>query len=180
VSFRTFLKSLENRGDLIKVNERISPKFEIAYVMSRLADGPALIFESVEGFKNEVAGNVVSTRRRVYAALNVSNSALYKTMIEAYRDPVYPKIVDDGPVMENVREPNLLEIPVLTHYERDAGPYITAAVVAARSLDGRIENVSIHRLLVLDKNHLAIRLVPRHLHKLWETAKNGVMILMSV
>jgi len=172
VSFRTFLKSLENRGDLIKVNERISPKFEIAYVMSRLADGPALIFESVEGFKNEVAGNVVSTRRRVYAALNVSNSALYKTMIEAYRDPVYPKIVDDGPVMENVREPNLLEIPALTHYERDAGPYITAAVVAARSLDGRIENVSIHRLLVLDKNHLAIRLVPRHLHKLWETAKN--------
>jgi UbiD family decarboxylase len=34
-----------------------------------------------------------------------------------------------------------------------------------------IENVSIHRLLVLDEKHLAIRLVPRQLHILRTMAK---------
>ncbi|HIE13861.1 TPA: UbiD family decarboxylase, partial [Candidatus Bathyarchaeota archaeon] len=36
---------------------------------------------------------------------------------------------------------------------------------------GEVENVSIHRLLVLDEKHLAIRLVPRHLYRLWRMAK---------
>ena len=43
-------------------------------------------------------------------------------MVEAYRTPKAPKIVDDAPVMEAIEEPNLHKIPVLTHYERDAGP----------------------------------------------------------
>jgi 2,5-furandicarboxylate decarboxylase 1 len=43
--------------------------------------------------------------------------------------------------------------------------------VHARSQDESIENLSIHRLQVLDKKHLAIRLVPRHLFKLWSMAK---------
>ena len=92
-------------------------------------------------------------------------------MVEAYRTPKAPKIVDDAPVMEVIEEPNLHKIPVLTHYERDAGPYITSVVISARSCDGSVENVSIHRLLVLDEKHLAIRLVPRQLHRLRTMAK---------
>jgi UbiD family decarboxylase len=68
---------------------------------------------------------------------------------------------------------NLSKIPVLTHFERDAGPYITSAVVHSVSVDGDVENLSVHRLQVLDETHLAIRLVPRHLFKLWTMAKNA-------
>ena len=63
------------------------------------------------------------------------------------------------------------KIPILTHFENDADPYITSAVIHAKSFDVDIENVSVHRLQALDKRHLAIRLVPRHLHKLWQMAK---------
>jgi len=52
-----------------------------------------------------------------------------------------------------------------------AGPYITSAVRPARPPEGLGENVSVHRLLLLDDSHLAIRLVPRHLYKLWRMAK---------
>jgi UbiD family decarboxylase len=74
-------------------------------------------------------------------------------------------------VNEAVEKVDLSKIPILTHFERDAGQYITSAVIHARSVDEKFENVSVHRLQVLDKNHLAIRLVPRHLYKLWNVAK---------
>ncbi len=72
---------------------------------------------------------------------------------------------------EVFEKPELSKIPVLKHFERDAGPYITSAIVSAITPDGEVENVSTHRLLVLDEDQLAIRLVPRNLHKLWEMAK---------
>jgi UbiD family decarboxylase len=72
-----------------------------------------------------------------------------------------------------VEKPQLSKIPILTHFEKDAGQYITSAIVSARSTDERVENVSIHRLQVLDDKHLAIRLVPRHLYKLWSKAKEA-------
>jgi UbiD family decarboxylase len=79
--------------------------------------------------------------------------------------------VRSGPVNEVVEKARLSKFPILTHFERDAGAYITSGVISARSADGKIENVSIHRLQVLDDNHLAIRLVPRHLYNMWKTAK---------
>ncbi len=171
MSLRSFLEDLEERGDLVRVEEKASTRFDIAYILREFADGPALLFENVEGFNVRIVGNVASTRRRIYASLGVSQASFYKRMLDAYRGFSYPKIVRDAPVMEVTEQPNLLKIPVLTHYEKDAGPYITSAVVAARSPDGEVENVSIHRLLVLDEKHLAIRLVPRHLYRLWRMAK---------
>jgi UbiD family decarboxylase len=69
------------------------------------------------------------------------------------------------------RNVDLSRIPVLTHFERDAGPFITSGVVHAKSVKSNVENLSVHRLQVLDETHLAIRLVPRHLFKLWSEAK---------
>ena len=74
---------------------------------------------------------------------------------------------------EVVEQPNLHKVPILTHHGRDAGAYITSAIISARNHDGSKENVSIHRLLVLDAKHLAIRLVPRHLYQLWRMAKEA-------
>jgi UbiD family decarboxylase len=77
-------------------------------------------------------------------------------------------------VKQNVkRNVDLFTIPFLTHFEKDAGAYATSGVVHARDADNKIENISVHRLQVLDKKHLAIRLVPRHLYKLWRIAKEA-------
>ncbi|MEM3640318.1 MAG: UbiD family decarboxylase, partial [Candidatus Bathyarchaeia archaeon] len=119
----------------------------------------------------KVVANVCGTRKRICEALGVDQNGLYHKLIEAWRSPRKPKIVEDGVVKEIVEEPDLSKIPVLTHFEKDAGPYITSAIVYAKSVDGKIENVSAHRLQILDRRHLAIRLVPRHLFKLWQMAK---------
>ncbi|MEM2202319.1 MAG: UbiD family decarboxylase [Candidatus Bathyarchaeia archaeon] len=174
MSLRTFLTQMEDKGEVLHIKEEVSTNFEISYIMKTFdIDGPILMFENIEGTKTRIVANVCGTRKRICEALNIEPEGLYQKLLEAWRNPQKPKIVDDGAVREVMEEPDLLRIPILTHFERDAGPYITSAVVYAKSLDGAIENVSIHRLQLLDERHLAIRLVPRHLYKLWRMAKEA-------
>jgi UbiD family decarboxylase len=173
MSIRVFLKQMDAEGEVLHVRDKVSPRFEISAIMKNLDDdGRILSFENVSGYKTRVVANVCGARRRVCAALGVNQDGLHQRFIEAWRSPKKPKIVKDGTVKEIVEE-GLFRVPVLTHFERDAGPYVTSAVVYAKSVDGTAENVSVHRLQVLDTNHLAIRLVPRHLFRLWRTAKEA-------
>jgi UbiD family decarboxylase len=135
-------------------------------------DGKVLLFENVKGYETKVVANICGTRQRVCTALDTVQDKLYQRLTEAWRSPKRSKTVNDAAVKE-VAENDLSKVPVLTHFEKDAGPYITSGVVYAKSVDGTVENVSVHRLQVLDKRHLAIRLVPRHLFKLWRMAKES-------
>jgi len=174
LSLRSFLEEMEKEGEVIHVKEKVSTKFEIAALMKALDKGPILFFDNIKGFSAKVVANVCATRKRICKALNLSEGELYSKLTEAWKNPTPPKIVKDSPVKEVVKEKfSLFEMPILTHFEHDAGPYITSAIVSAKSPNGKIENVSIHRLQVLDKNTLAIRIVPRHLYKLWMLAKEA-------
>jgi UbiD family decarboxylase len=171
VSLREFLKQAETKKEILHVKDEVSTRFEIPFIMKSFDNQDSvLFFEKVKNYETKIVANVCGTRKRICAALNVDHDKLYRKLMDAWRSPRKPKIVEDSPVKEIV-ENDLSKIPVLTHFERDAGPYITSAVVYARSIDGKVENVSVHRLQVLDKKHLAIRLVPRHLFKLWQMAK---------
>ncbi|RLI12904.1 UbiD family decarboxylase [Candidatus Bathyarchaeota archaeon] len=171
MSLRSFLNDLEEKGEVLHIHEKVSPIFETASIIQKLADGPVLLFEKVEGYDVKVVANLCGTRDRICSALKTSLNELYTRLSDAQKNPLKPEIVEEAPVMDVHEKPDLSRIPILLHFEKDAGPYITAAAVSARSLDGKVENVSVHRLLVLDKNHLVIRLVPRHLFKLWSVAK---------
>jgi UbiD family decarboxylase len=173
MSLREFLKQMETRKEILHIKDEMSTRFEIPFIMKSFENQcSALMFENVKDYETKIVANVCGTRKRICAALNVDRDRLYRRLTEAWRSPRKPKIVEDGAVKEIV-ENDLSRIPVLTHFERDAGPYITSAVVYARSIDGKVENVSVHRLQVLDKKHLAIRLVPRHLFKLWQVARES-------
>jgi len=173
VSFRDFIKISEKEGDVLHVREEVSPRFEISYVLKRFdKDGPILLFEKVKGSDRKVVANVCGTRKRICRALDVGPDGLCEKLIKAWHSPRKAKVVENGAVNE-VKVVDLSNIPILTHFEKDAAPYITSAVVHAKSVDGGIENVSVHRLQVLDENHLAIRLVPRHLFRLWRMAKEA-------
>jgi UbiD family decarboxylase len=173
MSLGEFLKQPETKKEILHVKDEVSTRFEIPFIMKSFDNQDSILFfEKVKNYEIQVVANVCGARKRICAALNVDCDRLYRKLMEAWRSPRKPKIVEDGAVSEIV-ENDLSKIPVLTHFERDAGPYITSAVVYARSIDGKFENVSVHRLQVLDKTHLAIRLVPRHLFKLWQMAKEA-------
>jgi UbiD family decarboxylase len=172
MSLRDFLKRLEKEKEILHVKEEVSPSLEASFIMKSFDyEGPVLSFENVKGFSSNIVANVCGTRKRLCEALSVDDKGLYGKLTNAWRSPRKADVVSDGKVKEVVEKTDLSKIPFLTHFERDAGQYITSACIHAKDADAEIENVSIHRLLILDKNHLAIRLVPRHLFKLWNMAK---------
>jgi len=170
---RSFIEELERAKELVRIKDAVSTKFEAAEIMKKFDFGPAVLFEKIEGSRVPIVANVCGTRSRICRALKIREEALHEKITNALLHPVRPAIVEDAPVKEVLEEPKLDKIPILLHYEKDAGSYITSATVAAKSPDDKIENVSIHRLLVLDDKHLAIRLVPRHLYQLHQMAKKA-------
>ena len=175
MSLRAFLADCRDRGELLTIDEPLSPRYEIAAVIKALDGGPVLCFTNVEGHRNAVVVSNVCNRQRLMRALGVEGGSVedaYRKLIEAAERPSEPRVVRSGPPAEEivVEEPDLTRLPVLTYFRGDAGPYITSALVSARSPDGSVENVSVHRLLVLGGRRMVIRLVPRHLYRLWKMA----------
>ncbi|MBX5326648.1 MAG: UbiD family decarboxylase [Candidatus Bathyarchaeia archaeon] len=173
MSLRSFLEEKETLNQTLHVTAPVSPRFEISAIMKHFdQNGPVLFFEKIKGYKNRVVANVCGTRERLSTALGVKPESLYQRLIEAWKNPSKPNIAKNGAVKENIVEkPKLSKLPILTHFEKDAAPYVTSAIIHAKSPNKGVDNVSVHRLEVLDDKHFAIRLVPRHLFKLWTMTK---------
>lgn len=169
---RIFLDRLEADGNIIHIDEPLSPKFEIPAVMERFEGEKALIFEKVLGHDIRVAGGFCGSRRWILDAIGVKAEALNERLLHATRNPT-PCEVGDGPVKEVVRKLNLSDIPVLTHFQGDPGPYITSGILHAKSPNGTLENVSFHRLQVLNDKQMAVRIVPRHLYRMLQLASEA-------
>lgn len=169
---RQFMDHLEASGELVRIKEPLSPRFEIPSALKRFDGGKALLFENVVGFKTKVLGGVCGTRARILNALNMDAKDFYGQLQYAVRNPT-PCEVGDGAVKEVAEKPNLSEFPVLTHFEGDPGPYITSGVIYARSPDGSVENVSFHRLLILDDRRMTVRIVPRQLYRIEQMAEEA-------
>ncbi len=170
---RNFLQKLEASEQLLQINDTISTKYEVAALLRALTSESAVRFNKVHGYSNSVVGGICGTRERIYQALNMQSHQFHAGLDAAINHPLKAKIVDDGAAQAIKAKPQLSHIPILTHYQGDPGPYITAGVVYAQSPDGEYRNASIHRLQVLDDNHLAIRIVPRHLYHLCQLAKKA-------
>ncbi len=164
MSFRDFLEDLDRAGLLKKVHEPVSAVEEVA---SRSWGKGPIFFSSVNGSK--CCLNVLSSRSLLARALGIETEAMVRHLAAIdYEGPV--REVDSSPFMECVSAPDITRLPVLTYFAGDGGPYITSAVVTS-SFDGRI-NACVHRLMVMGKDRLAVRLVPgRHTHQFYQAAQ---------
>ncbi len=97
---------------------------------------------------------------------------IHSRIVKAINSPCEPnKLLGSAPYNQNTSR-NLLTLPIITHFEKDAGPYITASIVFVKDQESGNQNSSTHRLLKLDNKHMVIRMVEgRHLHKCFTNAK---------
>ena len=169
---RRFLAYLEEHGDLVRISDPFSVRYEIAALTRKASDveGPALLFENVVESQFAVLSNLYGAKRRIALALGVSESDLFRHYMEREQVYVEPRIVDEAPCQEIVLtgdEVDLRKLPILVHYEKDGGPYVTAGIQVAKDPDTGKRNVSIHRMLLLDKNLLTVYAPPgRHLARI--------------
>ncbi len=149
--FRAFISALEAEGSLIRVGKPVSTRYEIAAYIRKSSDegGPAFLFEHVQGFPSwKVVGGIYASPARIARALGCTWDDVPEAYEAAIEHPIDPVVVPEGSSQEEVRrgeEVDLTRLPIVTHSEKDAGPFITSGVDIAKDPDTGVRGLGIHR-----------------------------------
>ena len=176
MDLREFLVAAEDAGHLLRYEAEAAPYLEIAQLALE-RDGRPVLFESVTGSPYRVVAGVCSDRRYFGLALGVPADEVLFRLAAALDGPQEPPLVPTGPCREVVMpQVDLEQLPFLTHYAHDGGPYASSAVVFINDpATGR--NASYHRLLRLDKTRVAARLVERRgTETAWRNSPDGIPV----
>lgn len=160
---------LENTEDIIEINDELSCEFEVAKVL-RQYPKDTVILTNVKNSEMPVISGICNTREKIAKSINCEVNEITSKIIEASDNPIKVENFTDFSEY-NTTEADLSKLPILTHYKRDGGAYITSGVVFARDPETGIQNASIHRMMVLDDKRLAIRIVPRNLYTYFQKAQ---------
>ena len=182
---REFIKQIEQRGQLRRINTLVDPDLEIAEISNRVlqAGGPALLFENVNGASHPVAINLLGTVERVCWAMNMQHPQELETLGEKLgmlQQPKPPKkiseAVDLGKVLFDVvkakpgrdffpacqqvvwqgEEVDLTKLPLLRPYPGDAGKIITLGLVITKDVETGTANVGVYRLQLQSQNTMTV------------------------
>ncbi|WP_258359274.1 UbiD family decarboxylase [Moorella sulfitireducens] len=161
---RTFIAEASKMGEILHIKEQVSPYFGIPAIAAKLEEVghyPGLLFSNVQGYDIPVLTNVFASRKRLSLALGCDESNLNAVYREREDRLTKPLIIAGGPVQEITikgDQINLFDLPIVTHNEKDAGPYITAGAMVVKDPDTGIRNVGIYRHMVHEKNKLGIHM----------------------
>lgn len=163
---RTFINQVlaERPGDILVVDEEVDPKFGITGIASKLAGEdrfPAVFCRKVKGSQLPVIINLTASYDRLALALGTT----VKNMVSDYADrpttKVPPKIVakSEAPVKEIIlkgAEAKLSVLPIPTHNEFDAGPYIDSDALICKDPDTGALNAGMYRIQVQKEQQLGV------------------------
>ena len=162
-SLRSVLAAFEDAGELRRISEPVSSRYELSAMLAASDGGPALLFESVDGLGMPVVGNLLVSRRRIAAALRTSVAGIQERMLQALAAPIAPVEVADAPCQEVVvDDPDLARLPVPWFFEHETGPYVTAGAIVARGPDHGTANLSIARVKPLGGARAMAGIAPNH------------------
>jgi 2,5-furandicarboxylate decarboxylase 1 len=165
---RHFLNAVERSApDLIaRVRREVSPRWELSAVQKQMqAQGrlPVVVFERVQGSTMPVVTNLFASKRHLAVALGVESEEVVPRFAAAQEKPVPARMVSSGPVKEKTvksTEVDLRSLPIVTHCEKDAGPYLTAGVTIMRDASSGALNAGIYRNLYVSPTELTVNMAP--------------------
>ena len=169
---RTYINQVKKIKELQTIKSKVSTKYEIAGITAKVDGSDAVLFENIKESKFRLVSNLVGTRKRFALAVGGKENEIHSKVISAIKKAKKPKVVSTGKFMEN-QSKNLLSMPIVTHFEKESGPFITSSIAYATNPETGKQNSSFHRLMPIDKTHLSIRMVEgRHLHRCFMDAKD--------
>jgi 4-hydroxy-3-polyprenylbenzoate decarboxylase len=169
-----FVQALEREGELKRVSFPVHAELEITEIADRVVknSGPALLFENVVGKQFPVLINAFGSAKRMALALGVADIEDIAQEIQklvqtkppkSFKEKwsllgdllriagIPPKIVKQGACQEVIeREPDLRNLPVLTCWPGDAGPFITLPMVFSKDPLSGTRNVGLYRMQIYD------------------------------
>jgi UbiD family decarboxylase len=186
-NLRSFLDLLRRENDLVTVECEVDPYLEVAEIHRRVIErgGPALLFTKVKGSGFPVATNLFGTKKRIEFAFGPKPEQFVRELVSVAESLLPPnraelwkhrslvresfrlgtKTVSRGPVTEIVDRPGRLdELPVLTTWQEDGGPFITLPLVYTENPITRKHNLGIYRMQVYDAQTAGLH---------WQIQKGG-------
>ncbi|MCP4790814.1 MAG: 4-hydroxy-3-polyprenylbenzoate decarboxylase [Gammaproteobacteria bacterium] len=183
---RDFIATLEQQGELKRIQTPVDPYLEMTEICDRTlrAEGPALLFENPKGHNVPVLANLFGTPRRVALGMGADDvgslrdiGVLLATLKEpeppkGFKDaldklPLYKQVLNMGPKMVSRPacqqvvlegdEVDLSKLPIQTCWPGDAGPLVTWPLVITRGPNKQRQNLGIYRQQVIGKNRLIMR-----------------------
>lgn len=160
---RDYLKVLRARGEVTVVDVPVDPKFELAAVTQRLQQRSdnVIVFNHVTGSNMPVVTNIFGSRRRLCEIIGAEDGNFCRRWMEF--DPAKQGVERFFEKREFPRiSGKLSDLPQITYFEKDGGPYITSALFLAKHPKSGIANLSFHRSQIIANDELRIRLGSTH------------------
>lgn len=159
---REFLSALEDRGDLVTIDEEVDWEYQAVGLtrQSSDVDGPAFLFSRMRDSEFGCVSGLFGSARRVALALGRSYDELLRNFGELEQLMIEPELTSSAAPCQEVvitgDDVDVLSLPILRHFELDGGRYLTAGLQVAHDPETGAANVSIHRQLPIDRNHLTV------------------------
>ncbi len=165
---RDFLRLVEQQAPdlIVRIEREVKPRWELSAVQKRLqADGrlPILWFDKVAGHRIPVVTNLFASKRHLALALETRPDQVVARFADAQKRRVPPREVSTGPIKEVIfkgADATLDHLPIVTHCEKDAGPYLSAAVTVMRHPVSGALNAGLYRNLYLSPTRLTMNMAP--------------------
>lgn len=174
---KDFIECLKENGELLTLSSPLSPKFEISTILSELGkrESPAILFEKVKGYRFPVIGNLLGTKKRLSMALGIDQKNFFENALSKLQKRIPPaRVKDSSPkevIIQKGKNDLLKLLPILTHYAKDSGPYITSGITSAKDLEDGTIGRGLHRMEVRGKNKLGISLLNPPLSEIYAQYK---------
>src|ERR1051325_7594640 len=172
-NLRSFLDLLRKESDLVEVGAEVDPDLELAEVHRRVIEraGPALLFTKVKGSRYPVVTNLFGTAGRIERAFGPKPEALVRQAVHVAESLLPPKPaalwqhralalealklgtkrVSRAPVTEVVDRPaRLEELPVLTTWQEEGGPFFTPPLRYTQHPSTGKHNLGMYRMQRFD------------------------------
>ena len=186
-NLRTFLDLLARENDIITIETEVDPYLEVAEIHRRVIErgGPALLFKRLKGSSYPVVTNLFGTPRRIELAFGPKPEAIVRELALVAESLLPPRgselwkhrslaldllklgtlNTNRAPVTQVLDRPaRLNELPVLTTWQEDGGPFITLPLVYTQNPITKKHNLGIYRMQVYDQQSTGLH---------WQIQKGG-------
>jgi 4-hydroxy-3-polyprenylbenzoate decarboxylase len=190
-----FIDVLEKEGELLRIKSFVNPKLEIAEITDRMSKQPgggkALLFENT-GYNFPVLMNAYGSEKRMCLALGVNHlddvakeiEGLFKLLSSPKENIIdklkllpklgqfaswMPKVIKGRGECQDIVmvNPDITELPVITCWPKDGGPFVTLPVIHTKDPNSGTRNVGMYRMQVFGPT-----LTGMHWHKHKVSAKH--------
>lgn len=170
---RAWIQRLDEAGHLSRVTSEVDLHGEVAAICRRVLNeqGPALLFDNISGHEESWCRRLftggLGSKEKVALLFDLPEDTPRRVLVERFRDalhnPISPRIVDDGPVKENIitgEDIDVNQIPVPFWHHLDKGRYInTWCGVVTRDPDTGDHNVGMYRGVVATPDKIGVLLL---------------------